>query len=67
MRPRVEGGSEDETQPFQVGQWIEELVLKLHREGAWRLIGPGSSPVHQLSFWDGEGDVDWGGLLLNYD
>jgi len=62
--PRVKGGSEDEAQPFQVGLRVEELVLKLHREGARRLIAHGGPPVDQFSFWDGAGDVDWGGLPL---
>ena len=64
MGPWVEGGSEEEAQPFQVGLPLEELALKLHQEGARRLIDPGGSPVDQFSFWDGEGDVDWGGLPL---
>ena len=49
------------TQPLQVGLRVAELVLKLHREGARRLTAPGGPPVDQLCFWDGEGDVDWGG------
>jgi len=32
--PRVEGGSEDEAQAFQVGLRVEVLVLKLHRDRA---------------------------------
>jgi len=62
--PRVEGGSEDEAEPLQVGLRVERLVLKLHREGARRLIAPGGPPVDQCSLWDGEGDADWGGLPL---
>jgi len=62
--PWVKGGSEDKAQPLQVGSWIEELILELHREGAGRLIAPGSLSVDQFGFRNGEGDVDWGGLSL---
>jgi len=41
---------------------VEELVLKLHREGARQLIAPSGPPVDQFSFWDGERNVNWGGL-----
>jgi len=64
VRPWIKGGSEDESQPLQVGLWIKELLLELHREGAWWLIAPGGPPVDQLGFGNGEGDVDWGGLSL---
>ena len=47
-----------------MGLWVEELVFQLHREGARWLIAPGGSPVDQLSFRDGEGDVNWRGLPL---
>ena len=64
MRPRVKGGGEDKAQALQVRLWIEELILKLYREGARRFIAPGSPPVDQLGFRDGEGDVNRGGLSL---
>jgi len=64
MRPRVEGRSENEAQPSQLGLRVAELVLKLHREEARRLIALGGPPVDQISFWDREEDVDWGGLPL---
>jgi len=56
--PWVEGGGEDEAQPFQAGLWIEELIFQLNREGARRLIAPGGPPVDPFSFWNREGDVD---------
>ena len=62
--PRVKGGSEDESQPLQAGQWIEQLLFQLHREGARRLMAPGGPPVDQLGLGNGKGDVDWGGLSL---
>jgi len=62
--PWVKGGGEDKAQPFQAGLWVEELILKLHREGARRLIAPAGPPVDQLGFRNREGDVDWGGLSL---
>ena len=62
MGPRVKGGGKYETQPLQVGLWVEELVFQLHRKGARWLIAPGSSPVDQLSFRDGKGDVNQRGL-----
>ena len=62
MGPWVKGRGEDEAQPFQVGLWIEELILQLHREGAQRLIAPGGPPVDQFCHGDGEGHVDSGGL-----
>ena len=43
---------------------VEELILKLDSEGAGRLIAPGSAPVDQFGFWNGERDIDWGGLSL---
>ena len=64
MGPQVTGGGEDKDQPLQAGLWIEKLILKLHRQGAWRFIAPGSPPVDQFGFWDGEGDLDWGAPSL---
>jgi len=60
--PWVKGGGEDKAQLFQAGLWMEELILKLHREGPRRLIAPGGPPVDQFGHWNGEGDIDWGGL-----
>ena len=65
MRPWVKGGGEDKTQPSQAGLWVEKLILKLHRDGARRLIAPGSPPVDQLGLWNGEGDINRGGLRLS--
>jgi len=62
--PRVKGGSENKAQPLQAGLRIKKLIFKLHREGAPRLIAPGCYPMDQFGFWDGEGDVDRGGLSL---
>jgi len=62
--PWVKGGGEDKAQPLHVGFWIEGLILELHWEGARLLIASGSPPVDQFGFWNGEGDVDWGGLSL---
>jgi len=62
--PWVKGGGEDEAQPLQAGLWIAELVFHLHWEGARWLIAPGGPPVDQLSFWNGEGNVDWRALPL---
>jgi len=64
VEPWVKGGGKDKAQPLQVGLWIEELILKLHQEGARWLIASGSPPVVQLRFRNGEGDVDRGGLSL---
>jgi len=62
--PFAKGGSEDEAQPLQVGLWIKELTLQLHREGAQWLIAPGGPPVDQFSLGNGEVDVNWGCLSL---
>ena len=64
MGPWVKGGSENKAQPFQVGLRIEQLILKLHREGARPLIAPGGCQMDQFSLWNGKRDVDWGGLSL---
>jgi len=47
---RGKGGGEDKAQPLQAGLRVEELILKLHQEGARRLIAPGSPPVNQSVF-----------------
>ena len=64
MGPWVKGGGEDKAQPLQAGLWVEELFLKLYREGARTLIASGSPPVDQFSLWNGEGDINQGGLSL---
>jgi len=64
--PGVKEGGKNKTQPLQAGLWVEELIRQLYQEGARRLIAPGSSPVDQFGFWDGERDIDWGGLSLVY-
>jgi len=43
---------------------MPNMILKFHRESAWRLIALGGPPVAQFGFRDGERDVDWGGLSL---
>jgi len=62
--PRVKGGGEDKAQPLQADLCVEELVLKLYREGGRRLIAPGSAPVDQFGFQNGEGDINRKGLPL---
>jgi len=62
MGPWAKGEGEDKARPLQAGLWSEELILKLHWEGARALIPPGGPPVDQLGFWNREGDIDWGGL-----
>ena len=62
--PQVKGEGEDKAQAFQVGLWVEELILKLHREGARPLIAPGGPPMDQFSFRNGERDVNQGGPSL---
>jgi len=62
--PWVKGGGEDKAQLLQASLWVEELFLKLPREGAWHLIAPGSSPVDQFGLWNGEGNINRVGLSL---
>ena len=47
-----------------MGLWVEELGFQLHREGARWSIAPGGSPVDQLSFRDGEGNMNRRGVPL---